>query len=285
MPKSATRERTLTFLSLSVPTWRFSEGLIFIVSPNLARRPFTNKQVSNWVLAHTCLGHLLPFSFQFCFMHCETIKAWWSRPRIPWQAFLGPKQQTRSVQVEACRHTFWTLDLGFLIWMKMQLQRLTSCKARTPTLFLSLLTLLGVKLEANFRATQPTHCIKNLGDTLLADLRAVVQRRIQTRSNLIAKSLQGAGHCLVDLGDANDALRVRMRVRKAHTHVGLEEKLPYLTALSFENGVFVFFSRKLYRWFAEQPAASKWKNGHAAIPRSLVSVARSTNAGRTEPQC
>ena len=117
MPKSATRERTLTFLSLSVPTWRFSEGLIFIVSPNLAKRPFTNKQVSNWVLAHTCLGHLLPFSFQFCFMHCETIKAWWSRPRIPWQAFLGPKQQTRSVQVEACRHTFWTLAWKTTIMM------------------------------------------------------------------------------------------------------------------------------------------------------------------------
>ena len=147
------------------PTWRFSEGFIFIVRPKPGKATvyyaflikISKQEVSNWVLVHMCLGHLLtpwfgctvwidtmflatllnqwarPHWWIFCsiygltnlldtitvkhfsfnqsfnlylleflaklsqesvtFTHFETIKAWWSRPRIPWQAFLGPSNK------------------------------------------------------------------------------------------------------------------------------------------------------------------------------------------------
>ena len=109
MQKSVTREKTVTcFPFLSVlrqlhcayhlfPTWRFSEGFIFIVRPKHGKTTvyyaflikISKQEMSNWVLVHTCLGHLLTPWFGCTVwidtMFLATLLNQWARPH--WRIF------------------------------------------------------------------------------------------------------------------------------------------------------------------------------------------------------
>ena len=137
MQKSVTREKTVTcFPFLSVlrqlhcayhlfPTWRFSEGFIFIVRPKHGKTTvyyaflikISKQEMSNWVLVHTCLGHLLTPWFGCTdwidTMFLAALLNQWARPH--WRIFCSIYGLTNLLDTITVKH--FSFNQSFTLYL------------------------------------------------------------------------------------------------------------------------------------------------------------------------